>query len=120
MKSLLVVIILIFGISSNSFSQDRPIYFVQFKILSVNSADQAKSIDKKIMSKKGILSTHTDHITSTFFCTLEADAAYVFEDFQSWFSKIGYEIACFNKGQQGSGAMISPHELKNCEETNTK
>jgi hypothetical protein len=27
---------------------------------------------------------------------------------------MGYEITCFNKGIQGSNALISPHELKVC------
>ena len=120
MKSLLIAAVFVFGTSFSLLAQDRPVYFVQFKINSVNSIDQVKAIDKKILSKKGIISAHTDHITSTFFCTLEADAAYVFEDFESWFSKLGYEISCFNKGQQGSVNTVSPHQLKNCEENNSK
>ena len=120
MKTLKIVILLVFGYSSYALSQDRPVYFAQFKVKSVNSIDQAKLIDKKILSKKGIISTHTDYVTSTFFCTMEADVEYVFEDFESWFSKLGYEVSCFNKGQQGTSDMISPHELKNCEENNSK
>lgn len=118
MKSFIILIAIVIGFSSNTLSQDRPIYFIQFKISTVSSLDQAKTIDKKILSKKGMISTHTDHVTSTFFCTLEAEATYVFEDFEAWFGKLGYEISCFNKGQQGSTDLISPHKLKNCEENN--
>ncbi|MEO9532642.1 MAG: hypothetical protein ABJG68_16565 [Crocinitomicaceae bacterium] len=101
-------------------AQDLPTYFVQFKITKVGSLEEAKEIDKKLGSKKGILSTHTDYKTSTYFCTLSAEAEYSFENFQSWMSKLGYEISCFNKGLQGTTSMVSPHELKNCEETNKK
>ena len=103
---------------NNSFGQDSPNYYVQFKIKSVGSLDAARQIDKKMAGKKGIISTHTDHITSTYFCTMSGDSGYVFDDFESWFQKMGYEIVCFNRGIQGDGGMISPHELKNCEESN--
>ncbi len=120
MKTFLILFLFFFGILNSTWAQDRPVYFVQFKVKTVSTAEQAKQIDKKILSKKGIISTHTDHVTSTFFCTLEAEAAYIFEDFEGWFSKLGLEINCFNKGQQGSSDMISPHTLKNCEENNAK
>ncbi|MBD3636885.1 MAG: hypothetical protein HUJ25_06030 [Crocinitomicaceae bacterium] len=68
--------------------------------------------------KKGIISTHTDHITSTYFCILSGDMGYDFKEFENWFNKMGYEIKCFNKGIQGDGGMIPPHDLKNCEEIN--
>ena len=93
-------------------------YFVQFKISAVTSESQALMIDKKIGNKKGILTTHTDFRTSTYFCTLDMETDYTFENFESWFIKLGFEISCFNKGLQGVGTMISPHELKNCEENN--
>jgi hypothetical protein len=101
-----------------SFGQDSPDYYVQFKVESVSDKNDAVHIDKKMSSRKGIISTHTDHITSTYFCTMSGEAGYVFEDFASWFEKLGYEISCFNKGMQGDGGMVSPHELKNCEDSN--
>lgn len=100
------------------FGQDRPEYYVQFKVKFVSTAEQAKEIDKKMASRKGIITTHTDHVTSTYFCTLSAEVEYVFDDFENWFEKLGYEIVCFNKGINGDGGMMSPHELKNCEESN--
>lgn len=105
---------------NNASAQAETTYFVQFKILKVNTTEEAKAIDKKLGSKKGMLSTHTDYKTSTYFCTLSADSQYNFEDFESWFLKLGYEISCFNKGIHGVVSMISPHELKSCEEFNKK
>ena len=116
MKNLLLIGLLFCSVLS--FAQDSPDYYVQFKVKFVGSEDQAKSIDKKMAGRKGIISTHTDHITSTYFCTMSGEAGYVFEDFESWFEKMGYEILCFNKGIQGDGGMVSPHDLKNCEDSN--
>lgn len=107
-------------IGFSAYSQDSPDYYVQFKVNSVTTIEQAKAIDKKMEGKKGIISTHTDHITSTYFCTMSGEAEYVFEDFESWFEKMGYEIVCFNKGIRGDGGMMSPHALKDCEDFNNK
>lgn len=115
LKSIIVFFLLAF---SYSYSQERPNYYVQFRIISVASVDEAQAIDKKMEGKKGIVTTHADHVTSTYFCTMNADAEYVFDDFEAWFLKLGYEIVCFNKGQQGDGKMLSPHDLKNCENNN--
>jgi hypothetical protein len=115
--NLLGLFLILWGI--NGFSQDSPDYYVQFKVNSVGSEDQAKAIDKKMEGKKGILSTHTDYVTSTYFCTMTGDAEYIFDDFETWFEKMGYEIVCFNKGIRGDGGMMSPHVLKKCEESNT-
>ena len=92
--------------------------YVQFKILQVSNADEALRIDEKIKSKKGILTSKTDHLTSTYFCTLSYDSDYSENHFINWFKKLGYEITCFNKGVSGDGKMISPHELKECSESN--
>ena len=118
MNSLKVIFFLFVFHSCFAFSQDRPVYFVQFKITKITSLEQAKAVDAKMSNRKGILSTHTDYITSTYFCTLTAEADYIFEDFQNWFLKLGYEISCFNKGIQGTSELLSPHFLKNCEENN--
>ncbi|UKN03087.1 hypothetical protein K6119_06120 [Paracrocinitomix mangrovi] len=101
-----------------SYGQDSPNYYAQFKVLTITQKEEALKIDKKIATKKGIISTHTDHLTSTFFCTMTGDVDYDMDDFTSWFSKLGYEITCFNKGIQGDDRMISPHELKKCEKSN--
>jgi hypothetical protein len=111
-KFLLIIFFSLISVFADS--QDETSYFVQFKISQVGSLEEAQNIDKKIGAKKGILSTHTDYKTSTYFCTLGAEIDYTFENFQGWFSKMGYEITCFNKGIQGSNALISPHELKVC------
>ncbi|MFT4600645.1 MAG: hypothetical protein ACI857_000821 [Arenicella sp.] len=114
--TLLIATFFLFGFYSKA--QDRAAYFVQFKINKITSELEAKTIDKKLSGKKGILSTKSDHITSTYFCTLSAEAEYSFDEFESWFHKLGYEISCFNKGLHGNGGMKSPHELKNCVEIN--
>lgn len=118
MKHLLTIFILLF-LAFHAPAQQGTTYYVQFKVSSVADLESAELIDKKMSTKKGILSTRTDHITSTFFCTMSGDMTYAFEDFESWFKKMGYEISCFNKGIQGDGGMVSPHELKNCEESNS-
>jgi len=115
----IIVIALFLLVWNISNAQETSAYFVQFKISTVTSEDQALMIDKKIGNKKGILTTHTDFRTSTYFCTLDMETDYTFENFESWFIKLGFEISCFNKGLQGVGTMVSPHELKNCEENNT-
>lgn len=119
MNKLLSLFIFIFLVNS-VIAQSGTTYYVQFKVSSVTDIESAEEIDKKMSSKKGVLSTRTDHITSTFFCTLSAEGDYDFEDFENWFKKMGFEISCFNKGIQGDGGMVSPHELKNCEDSNTK
>lgn len=118
MKGVSVIFFLFILNSFLAKAQDRPVYFVQFKITKITSLEQAQTVDAKMMNRKGILSTHTDYITSTYFCTLTAETDYGFEDFQNWFFKLGYEISCFNKGIQGTSELLSPHSLKNCEETN--
>jgi hypothetical protein len=115
-KTLLIFFLL--GLANFSFAQDSPNYYVQFKVESISDKTDAEHIDKKMSGRKGIISTHTDHITSTYFCTMTGGAGYVFEDFENWFQKLGYEISCFNKGIEGDGGMVSPHELKNCEDSN--
>lgn len=96
----------------------QSIYFVQFKIETVSSATDAQKIDAKISSKKGIVSSRTDHVTSTYFCSINNENIYSEDDFRNWFSKLGFEITCFNIGNYGNSTLISPHELKNCEENN--
>lgn len=117
MKRLIVLATVL--VAAMSYGQDSPNYYVQFKVEKVSSDTDAAMIDKKISSKKGIIKTHTDHITSTFFCTMNGEAEYIFDDFEGWFEKLGFGIVCFNKGIQGDGRMVSPHELKNCEDSNT-
>lgn len=118
MKSLALIIVLISF--ATAYTQDAGSYYVQFKVKKVSSPEDADLINKKIGNKKAIISTHTDHVTSTFFCTMGPEAEYTFDDFEGWFKKLGYEIVCFNKGITGDGRMISPHELKICEENNTE
>ena len=72
MKQLFIFIIYIFFCYFNGYSQSNSLYFVQFKITTVNTEKEAKTVDNKIARKKGIISTHTDHITSTYFCAMVA------------------------------------------------
>lgn len=117
MKKIFVLIVFM-SFLGISFGQDSPDYYVQFKVKFVATKDAAAAIDKKMAGRKGIITSHTDHITSTYFCTMSGEAGYIFDDFEAWFQKMGYEILCFNRGIQGDGGMMSPHELKNCEDSN--
>ncbi len=89
-------------------------HFVQFKINSISSNDQAMVIDQKMRTKSGIKISRTDYITSTYFCILKDGIIYTQEEFENWFSKLGYEISCYNTGIQSQDKSISPHILKNC------
>ena len=111
------LLLLFFGVSWYGHSQ--AVYFVQFKINSVSDAEEATVIDNKIASKKGVISSRTDHVTSTYFCSISTENDYTIEDFSSWFKKLGYEISCYNSGSYGNTEMISPHDLKKCEENNS-
>ena len=96
--------------------QTEQSYFIQFKINTITSNEQAEKIDLKMRSKSGIKVSRTDYITSTYFCVLKPGIDYTKENFENWFSKLGYEIACFNKGIQSVDKSISPHILKNCQD----
>lgn len=104
----------------SSSSLQTQTYFVQFRVLTIPDAESAKLIDEKMMSKSGILESRADHVTSTYFCQLSAEAGYTKENFVGWFAKFGYEICCYTKGVQNTDAMTSPHVLKNCTEESVK
>jgi len=89
-------------------------YFIQFRIIAVTDVKAAEMIDNKMRTKSGVVESRTDHVTSTYFCLLSPGTDYNKENFISWFSKLGYTIACFSKGIQNVDVMISPHVLKNC------
>ena len=112
----LIVLFLFFGMYSGGYSQT--VSFVQFKVNKISTAEEAKIIDDKIASKKGIISSRSDYVTSTYFCSVSSESDYTFEDFNAWFQKLGYEIGCYNAGTYGNTEMISPHELKKCEVNN--
>ena len=118
MKYKILFITVIFAMFSFTFidNTQETSYFVQFKISIISSADQAMVIDQKMRSKSGIKISRTDYITSTYFCVLNPGINYTKENFENWFSKLGYEISCFNKGIQSQDKSISPYVLKNCME----
>ncbi len=100
-------------------SQDEPLrYFVQFKIFTLTTYEQAQEIDEKMMSKSGVMASRTDFITSTYFCFLYPGINISEETFVNWFKKMGYEIGCFHKGIQNIDDSVTPHTLKDC--TNEK
>lgn len=114
-----VTLMLLLVISMTSFRQQSPNLFVQFRVLSIPDSDAAKAIDNKMKSKSGILESRTDYVTSTYFCLMSSEVQYTREDFENWFAKLGYEIACYTKGVQNSDIIVSPHVLANCtDETN--
>lgn len=97
-------------------SHQAPQYFIQCKIHTVSTPDEAKEVDEKMIKRSGIGSSNTDYITSTYFCLLEPGNDYAEDDFKGWFSKFGYSISCFYRGTHGVDAVLSPHELKNCKD----
>ncbi|MBL7898833.1 MAG: hypothetical protein JNJ99_09885 [Crocinitomicaceae bacterium] len=113
-KSVFIVLTSMFLLSFVHSSFQASNAFVQFRILSPLDSDSARKIDEKIGSKSGVLESRTDFVTSTYFCLLSPDADFTKEDFEEWFLKLGFEIACYNKGIQNIDAVISPHALKSC------
>ena len=116
MKRKILLFLIPFTILSFSFKnvKSEVSYFIQFKIETISSNDQAMLIDQKMRSKSGIIISRTDYITSTYFCVLKPGAGYTQSNFETWFSKMGYEIKCFNQSIQSQDKSISPHILKNC------
>ncbi|MEX1000494.1 MAG: hypothetical protein WDZ35_00115 [Crocinitomicaceae bacterium] len=109
-----LLIISLSVLSDYAASQDTKNAYAQFKIRTISTQEQAREIDAKIKSKKGIISAHADYITSTYFCTFKTEASYTEAHFVKWFKKLGYEIDCFNSGISGDGKMIAPQGLKDC------
>ena len=101
-----------------SFSYQTPSYFVQFKIHTLSSNDQAIDLDKKMVSKSGIVKSRADYKTSTYFCAMKPGVLYTEDEFTKWFKKLGYKISCFNAGIQGQDRMVTPYELEACEPVN--
>lgn len=114
-KAGLICLLALICIGFSSITQQNSL-FVQFRVLTIPSAESAQEIDKKIGSKNGVLEAKSDYVTSTFFCLLSPETTYTKVDFENWFSKMGYEITCFNSGMQNKDVMISPHVLKSCVE----
>jgi hypothetical protein len=110
---LFTIAIAIIGFSFNNVTQETS-YFIQFKISTISTSDQAMVVDQKMKSKSGIKISRTDYITSTYFCVLNPGVIYSEDNFINWFSKLGYEISCFNAGIQSQDKSISPYVLKNC------
>jgi len=89
-------------------------YFVQFKIFTVKSNSDAQLIDNKMRQKSGIKMSRTDYISSTYYAVLNPGIDYSEEQFTNWFDKLGYTIGCFRKGIFQQDNIVSPHELKDC------
>ena len=96
--------------------QSNQSQFIQFKINTISSNDQAMLIDHKMRLKSGIQITRTDYLTSTFFCVLKPQMKYSKEDFTKWFNKLGYTISCYNTGIHRKDKVISPYTLKKCQD----
>lgn len=120
MKRIIPLALLLVLTLSYSFAtkQTETSYFVQFKINTVSSNDQAMVIDQKMRLKSGIKLTRTDYMSSTFFCVLEPQIQYSEQDFKNWFEQLGYKISCYNTGIQGKEQIIAPIILKNCHDEN--
>lgn len=116
MKRNLLFVLISLAVMNFSFrnSSSDVSYFIQFKIDTISTSEEALQIDQKMRSKSGIKISRTDYITSTYFCVLKPGVIYTEDNFTTWFSKLGYEIRCFNQGVQSQDKSISPHILKNC------
>ena len=114
-KTLLITILIsLIGFSFTNYNSEVS-YFVQFKIDTISTNEQAMVIDQKMKTKSGIKISRTDYITSTYFCVLKPGIEYTKENFENWFEKLGYKISCYNTGIQGQDKSISPYILKNCQ-----
>ena len=118
-----IFLILIFGLIGFSGTMEKNQehqYFIQFKIHTISTNEEATAIDDKIGGKSGIFSIQTDHITSTCFCLLNPGDDYSEDDFIGWFKKMGYAISCFHKGVQSVDAVLSTKKKKKCVEEDHK
>ncbi len=111
----LLTALVIFTLMSFKNNDTEPSYFVQFKIFTVKSNADASKIDNKMRQKSGIKMSRTDYISSTYYAVLNPGIDYTQEQFENWLNKLGYSIGCFHKGVYQRDAIISPHELKKCE-----
>lgn len=116
MKRILPLSLLLFVILSFSFTslQTNDRYFVQFKINSIETAEQAQHINKQMSLNSNIEASRADYYTSTYFCYLTNGSNSSEEDFKIWFEKLGYKISCFNKGIETKDIGIEIDVLKNC------
>ena len=112
---LFLLLVIVIGYSFKPVQNDLR-YYVQFKINTIETFEQADEINTKMLSKSGIEASRADHITSTYFCYLKSGADYSQNDFENWFKKLGYTITCFNKGIETKKEVISPYILKDCQD----
>jgi len=118
MKRLLPILLVLVTLLSYSFkpAQNNSSYFIQFKINTISTNDQAMLIDQKMKLNSGIYISRTDYATSTYFCVLKPQIQYSQADFENWFSELGYEISCYNTGIHRTDKVLSTHTLKNCQD----
>jgi len=118
MKRLLPILLVLVTLLSYSFkpAQNNLRYFVQFKINTIETFEQADDVNKKMLLHPGIEASRADHITSTYFCYLKLEADYSQQDFENWFKNIGLSISCFNKGLDTKDEIIAPYLLKECKD----
>jgi len=118
MKKILALLVIL--ITSLSFTlkptQDDTSRFIQFKINTITTNDQAMLIDQKMKLNSGIYMSRTDHSTSTYFCVLKPQIEYSETDFQNWFNALGYEISCFNTGIHRQDKVKSINNFNNCQD----
>ncbi len=102
-----------FGIAE---SNQTDTYFVQFKIINLNSQDDASKIDNLMRAKSNIQISRTDVINDVYFCVLSSGISADENQFRTWFRDMGYEISCFNAGLQFVDRLIPPTTLKLCQD----
>ena len=118
MKRFIPLLLIIITALCYSFKpvQNSESYFIQFKINSISSNDQAMLVDQKMRLNSGIFISRTDHNTSTYFCVLKPQIQYTQAEFENWFNELGYTISCYNTGIHRTDKVLSTHTLKNCQD----
>lgn len=116
MRNIYLIVMLALASLSATTSESGQQFFVQFKIFTVSSIQEAEQIDEQMRLHSGIEVSRTDASTSTYFCIINGDYNYTEQDFVSWFQTMGYGIGCFSKGVRGVQPTTSPHILSNCQQ----
>lgn len=111
----LIMIFALFAISANYKSNQVTQYFVQFKVNTISENSQAMVVDQHMNTVAGVDISRTDYITSTYFCVLSPGISYSETDFTTWFEDLGFSISCYYQGIQNVDNVISPNDLKDCQ-----
>jgi len=96
--------------------QQGKTFFVQFRIIGLETAEQAEQINSEISKKEFINISRTDYVSSSYFAVLKNGSVPHKEQFELILKELGYEISCFSFGEQYKNQLKSPNTLKFCED----